>query len=273
MTTQNPMSRPDPWNMVAEGYVTDTRPVFGQYCQKAIELAGLEPGDRVIDVACGPGTMSLLIQSKVRDVQSIDFSQGMLDCFNREIGQQGIANITTHLMDGQNLDFGDNEFDKAFSIFGLMFFPDRIQGFRELYRVLKPGGTAVVSSWAPITQSTGMSLMFGAMAVAFPKKPESNRQPTLNLEDPDNFKREMSEAGFTEVSIIPFDGYWHVESVEGFFDSIVRGSAPLVMLKNNLGEAEWADKRAIMLDHIGKQLTEVPTKLNSRAFIGVGRKP
>jgi len=272
MSSQNPMSRPDPWNMVAEGYVTDTKPIFGQYCQKAIELAGLEPGDKVIDVACGPGTMSLLIQDRVKDIQAIDFSAGMLDCFNREIEERGIANITTHLMDGQNLEFGDNEFDKAFSMFGLMFFPDRVQGFRELYRVLKPGGMAVVTSWAPISQSTGMSLMFGAMAVAFPKKPESNSQTTLNLEDPENFKREMTEAGFSEVSIIPFDGYWHVDSVEGFFDSIVRGSAPLVMLKNNLGEEEWAAKRTIMLDYIRERLPELPAELNSRAFIGIGRK-
>lgn len=272
MSSQNPMSRPEPWNLVAEGYVTDAKPIFGQYCQKAIELAGVEPGDKVIDVACGPGTMSLLLQDSVQDIQAIDFSQGMLDWFNREIEKQGIANITTHLMDGQHLEFGDNEFDKAFSIFGLMFFPDRAQGFRELYRVLKPGGAAVVTSWAPISQSAGQGLMFSAMAAAFPKKPESNSQTTLNLEDPENFKREMVAAGFSEVSIIPFDGYWFVESVEDFFDSIVRGSAPLVMLKNNLGEEEWVDKREIMLDHIRAQLTEVPARLNSRAFIGVGRK-
>lgn len=272
MTTQNPMSRPDPWNLVAEGYVTDTKPIFGQYCQKAIELAGLSPGDRVIDVACGPGTMSLLVRDKVSDVQAIDFSQNMLDCFRREIERLGIANITTHLMDGQQLEFDDNAFDKAFSMFGLMFFPDRMKGFRELHRVLKPGGMAVVTSWAPIVESAGMSLMFGAMAAAFPKKPESNSQATLNLEDPDNFKKEMTDAGFKDVTIIPFDGYWHVEGVEDFFDSIVRGSAPLVMLKNSLGEQEWAGKREIMLDYIREELTELPTKLNSRAFIGTGCK-
>lgn len=271
MTTQNPMSLPEPWTLVAEGYVTDTKPLFRKYCEKAIELSGLSDQDKVLDVACGPGTLSLLLQTDASEIHSIDFSQGMLDCFNRELEQQGITNITTYLMDGQNLEFGDNEFDRAFSIFGLMFFPDRMKGFKELYRTLRPGSRAVVTSWAPITESPGMQLMFAAMGKAFPKKPESNEK-ILNLEDPENFKKEMIDAGFSNVSITPFDGYWQVESVEEFLDSIVRGSAPLVMMRNKLGEETWAAKREIMLDYLNNEISELPASLSSRAFIGVGSK-
>jgi hypothetical protein len=61
--------------------------------------------------------------------------------------------------------------------------------------------------------------------------------------------------------------------VEPFLDSMVRGSAPLVMLKNQLGEAAWAEKRAVMLDYLTDALTDLPATLTSRAFIGTGRKP
>ena len=272
MSTQNPMSAPEPWTLVAEGYVTDTQPAFAQYCRQALERAGFNGSGKVLDVACGPGTLSLLIQHEADEIHAIDFSPGMLACFNREIAQRGIANIKIYHMDGQNLEFDDNEFDWVFSIFGLMFFPDRGKGFREILRTLKPGGRAAITAWAPVADSSAMQMMFGAMGAAFPKKPEANSTRVLALDDPDNFRAEMEQAGFTDVVITPFDGTWPVENVEDFLDSMVRGSAPITMLKNQLGEQAWAEKRAIMLAYLKDQLTELPTTLSSRAWIGTGRK-
>jgi ubiquinone/menaquinone biosynthesis C-methylase UbiE len=272
MTDINPMSTPEPWSLVSGGYVTDTKPLFEQYCKEALRLSGYDGSGKVLDVACGPGTLSLLIHEDADEIQAIDFSQGMLDCFNHELAQQGIGNITTFLMDGQSLAFADNAFDWAFSIFGLMFFPDRVQGFREMYRTLKSGGRAAVTSWAPVSDSPLMQLMFGAMGAAFPKKPEADSGKILNLEDPDNFKREMEQAGFTKVSITHFDGSWTLTDVEEFFDSMVRGSAPIVMLKNQLGGDVWTEKRAIMLEWLKGRIPHVPVTLHSRAYIGLGHK-
>lgn len=272
MSHANPMSTPDPWTLVAEGYVAVTQPVFEQYCRQTLEQVGFDGSGRVLDVACGPGTLSLLIHDAVEEIHGIDFSPGMLECFNREIDKRGIANVTTYCMDGQALDFADNSFDWAFSIFGLMFFPERDKGFREILRTLKPGGRTAITSWAPVANSTAMQMMFGAMGVAFPKKAESNSEKVLTLEDPDNFQREMQQAGFTDVRITAFDGYWQVDEVETFFDSMVRGSAPLTLLKSQLGEADWAAKRAIMLDYLHDKLNELPVTLNSRAWIGTGEK-
>jgi len=272
MSNKNPMSVPEPWTLVAEGYVTDTQPVFWQYCRRALELVGFNDSGKVLDVACGPGTLSLLIHREAGEIHGIDFSPGMLDCFNREIARRGIANIKTYHMDGQNLEFGDGEFDWAFSMFGLMFFPDRGKGFREMLRTLKPGGRAAISAWAPVTESTAMQMLFGAMGAAFPKKPEANSAKILNLEDPDNFRTEMQQAGFTDVTITPFDGHWQVDDVEVFLDSMVRGSAPIAMLRNQLGEQVWAEKRAIMLMYLKDKLADPPVTLNSRAWIGTGSK-
>lgn len=53
---------------------------------------------------------------------------------------------------------------------------------------------------------------------------------------------------------------------------MIRGSAPTVMLKNQLGEEGWAEKRAIMLEYLTGQISELPVTLYSRAYIGVGEK-
>jgi len=272
MNNTNPMSSPEPWSLVAEGYVTDTQPLFEQYCRRALLQAGFNGGGRLLDVACGPGTLSLLIHHDVDEIHAIDFSTGMLACFNREIDRRGIGNIRTYHMDGQALEFGDNTFDWAFSIFGLMFFPDRDKGFREILRTLKPGGRVAITSWAPVADSSIMQMMFGAMGAAFPKKPETSSGKVLTLEDPEIFRQEMQQAGFTDVSITPFDGYWQANDVETFLDSMVRGSAPITALKNQLGESAWAGKREIMLDWLRENLTNLPVTLNSRAWIGTAAK-
>ena len=163
MSNNNPMSTPEPWTQVAEGYVTNTQPVFEQYCRKALLQAGFNGSGKVLDVACGPGTLSLLIHQDVKEIHGIDFSPGMVKCFNRELERRGINNVKTYNMDGQHLEFSDNTFDWAFSIFGLIFFPDRNKGFREIIRTLKPGGRAAITSWASVTHSTAMQIMFGAM--------------------------------------------------------------------------------------------------------------
>ena len=60
MTSRNPLSNPAPWDLVASEYAAEVAPVFAWFACKAIELALLSPGARVLDVAAGPGTLSLL---------------------------------------------------------------------------------------------------------------------------------------------------------------------------------------------------------------------
>jgi SAM-dependent methyltransferase len=84
-------------------------------------------------------------------------------------------------------------------MFGLTFFPDRARGFRELYRTLRPGGTVVVSSWAPF-HGIFASIMPACVEV-LPDIPfGAGKEP---LRDAAEFAAEMSEAGFSDVKVTP----------------------------------------------------------------------
>jgi SAM-dependent methyltransferase len=270
--SQNPLSSSEPWSLVAEGYQTETVPAFRQYCEKAVELVGYQPGGRVLDVACGPGTLSLLLADSAKDITAIDFSEGMLRIFRDLVAEKKHSNISIHRMDGQKLELPEAGFDYAFSMFGLMFFPDRMAGFRELYRTLKPGGRVAVSSWAPVSESPLMQMMFGSLRAAFPERPEPTTN-MLSLENPVLFKEEMKKAGFHDVKVTAFDGGWQIDDSEKFLDSMVRGSAPLEMMRNKLGPEAWVEKRRLIAAYLKDKLPPLPATLYSRAFIATGIKP
>src|SRR5690606_27249608 len=108
---------------------------------------------------------------------------------------RSIANIHAIEGDGQALPYDNEQFDVAFSLFGLMFFPDRARGFSELYRVLKPGGRALVSSWQLNPDQPIFNAVFETLREALPELPKGSGNPPLS--DAETFVAEMSQAGFS----------------------------------------------------------------------------
>ena len=136
----NILAQPAPWDLVAGGYAETTMLMLSAYAKEAIATTKLHASSRVLDVACGPGTVTLDIAERVGSVHAIDFSASMIKLCAQQAKQKSFSNVFTHHGDGQNLPYADASFDAAFSMFGLMFFPDRAAGFSEIYRTLNKGG-------------------------------------------------------------------------------------------------------------------------------------
>jgi len=267
----NPLSTSEPWNLVADGYAETTMQMLAQYAEAAVAACKLKQGATVLDVACGPGTLALMIARNVGHVHGIDFSEPMLDIFCQHAARAGHNNITICHGDAQALPYSDEMFDAAFSMFGLMFFPDRSKGFSEIHRTLKPGGTIAVTSWAPVDQSPAMQTMFGALRAIKPDLPEPQRA-VVTLENPEVFKQEMLDAGFRQVEIRSVTKSFPVASVPEFWESMVKGSAPIQMLKKSMGESAWQEKEILALNYLEEKLPSTPTTLTSDAWLGLGIK-
>lgn len=267
----NPLSAADPWDLVALGYAETTMIMLAQYAEEAINASRLRNGAVILDVACGPGALSIRLADEASSVHAIDFSESMLEIFRKNTERTGLKNIVIQHGDAQTLPYADHMFDAAFSNFGLMFFPDRSKGWAEIYRTLKSGGTVAVTSWAPIDQSPAMQTMFGALKVIKPELPEPQRS-VATLENPDVFRQEMLDVGFRDVKIQCVTKAFPVDSIPSFWEAMVKGSAPIQMLKNSMGETVWLEQEKLAIKYLHERLPIIPTSLTSDAWLGTAIK-
>lgn len=270
MANPSPLSTPTPWNLVAPAYIDEIAPLLADYARDALRFADLAPGDRVLDVAAGPGTLSLLAAETAGHVVAADFSDDMLTILRRRVAEAGHDHVEAHVADGQSLPFADASFDAAFSMFGLMFFPDRAAGFREMHRVLVPGGRAVVSSWSPSDQIPLIATVFDAIREGLPDLPfGDDRQP---LAYPEELRTEMSAAGFRDVEVHTTAHRLEKPSPREFWDAQQRASAPIVLLRQSRPEQEWTDLSEQIVARLEHRFGSGPVHLEWPAHLGVGTR-
>jgi SAM-dependent methyltransferase len=269
MTSSNPLSSPFPWNLVASDYAAEVAPIFAWFAQKAIDLAVLAPSARVLDVAAGPGTLSFLAARAGARVTAIDFSPAMIEKLRERASAESVT-VESHVGDGQALPFADASFDGAFSMFGLMFFPDRMLGFRELLRVLAPGGVAVVASWAAEDGDTWRNVIWGAVREHLPNLPLGGSAPPLGKVD--DCRQEMTAAGFAKVEVHELVHTLPAMTTREGWAWMVRATAPIALLRQRLGPRKWALFDACVLAKLIETFGEERQSMRRKANLSVGRK-
>ncbi|MGV3620615.1 MAG: class I SAM-dependent methyltransferase [Archangium sp.] len=266
MSNLSPQQLPGTWDLVSGPYTDNIAPVFERYADDALKI--VSPGKRVLDVAAGPGTLSLVAAARGHDVTAIDFSPSMIERLNAEAKRRH-CELKVSVGDGTDLKFTDGSFDDAFSMFGLIFFGDRAKGFSELKRVVHPGGRVLISSWAPFEKIPFFASFYGALMDMFPM-PGGPPKPVLATRE--DCLREFKEAGFTDVQVherthafeaVSFDAYWN------WFPS---ACAPLSAMGKNL-----AEKYPAVLEELKKrikaELGAGPIRVDMPALLTVGTKP
>ena len=176
--------------------------IFVDYAEDLARRAvGLHPG-RVLETAAGTGIVTRAlarILAAEAEITATDLNQAMLDF---AVAQSGSERVTWRQADAQRLPFEDGSFDMVLCQFGLMFFPDRLAGYREAKRVLKSGGQFLFSVWDRIEENEISQIVTEAIAALFPEDPPQFLARTPHgYHDVAVIERELSAAGFTRIAV------------------------------------------------------------------------
>jgi len=271
-STQQIVDTPENWDAASQGYAEKVAPyLMESFAREHIDRLDLNGRTKAIEVAAGSGALTELLAKNVKSLLATDFSPKMIGLAKRKISEAGITNVEFEVMDGQALAVDDDTFDRAACSFGLMLFPDRHKGFMELYRILRPGGRAVVSGWAGPDRFEAFGLFMEAIREALPEFPQpASPLPVFTLADPDNFKIQMEAAGFREVEV----DFVSKEMVLADFNSVwamlTVGAPPVKILFDKVGEDGKHRIHDTLANIILKRFGSGPISLSNSATMGSG---
>lgn len=243
--------------------------LFRQWCSPVLDAAGVQPGDRVLDVACGTGILAREAALRVGasgSVAGVDPGRGML-AVARELGpgiewKEGVA---------ESLPYPDAGFDAVVSQFGMMFFSDRQCALREMLRVAAPGGRLAVAVWEALERSEAYPIEVELLErLAGRPAADALRAPFV-LGDPAELEALLRRAGVGSVAVETRRGTARFPSIRTMVEADLRGWLPVMgveleeeLIERILAEAEGALRQFVTRD--GSVEFEAP------AHIVTGRK-
>jgi len=234
----------------------------------------VHPGDRVIELAAGPGTLaptwSRLVGPEGAVVVS-DVAPGMVEAARRRA--EGLAHVEVALVAVSAIDRPAAEFDGVAGRMGLMFAPDPAVGLAEMRRVLRPGGRVAVTTWGGIQHNPWMTCVgMAAMAngvVSGP--PPIGPGGIFSLGDPNALESLAKEAGLVDVEVEEFATSFHADSVDAHVARVSSLAGPLATAFAKATEEQLAAVRRTAADLAAPYTTEAGLDLPGRAILLTAR--
>jgi SAM-dependent methyltransferase len=241
---------------------------------KALQMVGLSPGERLLDVATGPGHLALYAAREMQaSVHAIDFGPALIAGLQAEL-QANPADVTARVMDGQVLQYPDTTFDVTCSIFGIFFFADYQQGLREMARVTRRGGRVVVA--AP--EGEGRSAVQGWKRLAeleFPEALPMSPCPGWDaMQSADGMRAALEAAGFTDVATEEYTIWRAIPDAKEYAASMMQH--PWVLeIKNRLSEERAAELAPAMVRLLETEYVDQDGKCGyeCKNIIATAKKP
>ena len=181
--------------------------MLGPIGEGAIAHAAPRKGERALDVGCGNGRTTLALARACEskgDVVGIDISAPLLALARADATDAGLARPPRFIeADAQSADFGPARFDLVFSRFGVMFFADPVQAFRNLRRAQAPDGRLVFVCWQAMAANEWMRLPLEAVGnvLSLPPPSPPNAPGPFAFAERNHVRTILASAGFAAIKI------------------------------------------------------------------------
>lgn len=260
------------WDRFSAAYDEAITPFSTQVAEGALRITGVETGMKLLDIAAGGGALSIPAARLGADVLAADYSPVMVERLKRKAQEHGLSNLEARVMDGTALELDDESFDMACSQWGIMLFPNRHQGLLEMARVTRQGGKGVMVVFGPLSEVSIFSIFFQALRMAAPSFTPPQNSPLFSLQNPDDLRREMEEAGFSDVRVESQEHHMEVPSRD-FLWNTMKFSAPATAgLLQQFTDEQQADARTKLSDLLRTEYGDGPAQLPVTTHVGVGLK-
>jgi ubiquinone/menaquinone biosynthesis C-methylase UbiE len=193
---------------------------------------------QVLELAAGTG----IVTRRLRDllpydslITATDLNPPMLDVAKSKFLES--EKVSFEPADAARLPYHDSQFDAVVCQFGVMFFPDKLKAYQEVFRALMPGGHYLFNVWGPLQSNPFARIAHETVAEFFPQEPPGFYKVPFGYSDMSAILASVNDAGFSDVSVetleitsqIPSSGEFATGLVFGnpLFDEITsRGGDP-----------------------------------------------
>lgn len=211
-----------------EGIVSAYVSRFGPITDEAGKvLAGrvAEPGQKVLDLCCGQGSLTAVMSAAGAAVTGLDFSPTML-----AIAAKNAPNASLHKGDATAMPFPDRSFDSVVCNFGMMHLPDQPKALSEISRVLRPDGQFLMATWVGPEASPAFATVLGAVK-ALADLSAAPAQPDLfTFARPADAEHTMAGAGLKITAHEVVTPEWELRQPEELFEIFLTATVGAGML-------------------------------------------
>lgn len=204
---------------------------------RLIAGAGVQAGDRVLDVATGTGNVAVRTAAAGATTIGLDLTPELLELARRRADDLGVQ-VDWVTGDAEQLPFAEAEFDRVLSAFGIQFAPRHDVAARELLRVCRPGGTIGLCNWTP---EGAIGELFAILGRYLPPPPAYASPPAPWGSE------EYVSALFGDEAELSFERAttpWEFDSAEHWVAFMETNYGPLLKARERLSaEGGWADCR------------------------------
>jgi ubiquinone/menaquinone biosynthesis C-methylase UbiE len=250
--------------------------IYGAATEMMLDLAGVQAGSRVLDVAAGTGESTLMAARRVGPmgyVLAADVSASMLNVAAEAARKEGLMNVETGVMDAENLERDTDSFDAVVCRIALMLFPNPAKALTEMRRVVKPGGKVAVMAYAALEKNPFWGIFHKTVRRLGNIPPPAPGEPWMYaLGEPGALEEAYRRRDFLNVSVRAVPIQRRLPSAVAAVENMRKGAGDTRELMNRLNETDreraWAEIAERFKRFEGPNGFEIPGEV----LVGVGMK-